>query len=85
MGEFETDEHGDVILKPVTGWTVTHVAGVSVLAAIRYLETPEELETGESKVVQLVMTPAMSLELAEVLTSAANKLLEPPAAGTVLH
>jgi hypothetical protein len=71
----ETDEKGNVMLKPVTGWTTGPVAQIAVLLAIEYVETPEELETGGRKSIQFVLTPPQCLELAEVLARQAKRLL----------
>lgn len=75
--QFELDENGEVVMKPVTGWKIAPVAGIAVLLAIQYVETPAELETGDSKSIQLVLTPQKCLELAEVLTRVAKRILEP--------
>jgi hypothetical protein len=82
MPTFETDEHGNVILKPVTGYTTSPVAGVAVALAILYVETPEELERDDSKQIQFVLTPQQALAIAEALTRQAKRLMEalPPSA-----
>ena len=69
------DSDGNIITKPVTGWTTGTVAGIAVLLAIQYAETPEELEKGHSKQIQLTLTAQQSLELAEKLTTLARILL----------
>ena len=71
----QTDSAGDVLTKPVTGWTTGTVAGIAVLLAIQYVETPAELETGDSKQIQLTLTAQQSLELAKKLTTLAEILL----------
>ena len=79
---FETDSDGHIVTKPVTGWTTASLAGVSVLLAIQYAETPQALETEDSKQIQLVLMPQQCLELAEALKKAGKSLLEdqsPPA------
>ena len=77
------DENGDVILQPLVDFGVAPVAGVSVLVALDLVNSPEELETGQRRRVQLVMPPQVALELAETLTKVAKGLLEPPPSGTV--
>ena len=42
--QFETDSQGNVILKPVTGWTTAPVAGVAILLAIEYVSTRQNLQ-----------------------------------------
>ena len=76
MPALETDSNGDIITKPVTGWITAPIAEIAVLLAIQYVETPEELETGNSKQIQLVLMPQKCLELAEALTKAGKSLLE---------
>jgi hypothetical protein len=75
--EFETDKDGNVILRPVTGWTMAPVAEMSVLLAIEYAETPEELENGTTHRMQFGLLPQECLRLAEALTRQAQRLLEP--------
>jgi hypothetical protein len=72
---FETDEDGNIITNPVTGWVSTTFAEMSVLLAIRYAPTPEALESGDSKSIQFVMTPQQCLELSERLTKLAKIVL----------
>lgn len=71
MHNFDTDAEG----KQLTGWTVTPVAQSAVIAALQYLEGPEQLETMESNSIQLVLAPQQALELAEALRKAAEPLL----------
>jgi hypothetical protein len=73
--KFETDSTGNVITKPVTGYAVVPVAGIAVLLCIQYAETPEELESGDSKQIQLVLMPQQALEIAEAVTKRAKILL----------
>src|SRR5579863_515905 len=63
--QFETDKDRNVITNPVTGWVRSSFAGMGVILAIRYPETLQALETGESKSIQFVMTPRQYLELAD--------------------
>ncbi len=70
----ETNNSGNVIAKPVKGWTVSDTAGVAV-AEIQYAETPEEFEGGDSKSIHLGLTPPQCLDLADALTRAARKVL----------
>ena len=59
--EFETDSNGNIVAKPVIGWTTARVAGMSVILAIRYIWTLEEIETC-GKTLQLVLRPQQCLE-----------------------
>lgn len=72
----EMDSNGNVVTRPVTGWSVLTLAGMSVLAAIQYAQTPQELETGNSKQIQLVLMPQQCVELAQALKKAGKSLLE---------
>jgi len=76
-GSFETDSEGNIILKPITGWTVAPAAEIVVMLAIRYVNQPEELKTGEQHQIQLVLMPHKCVELAEALTRAANAIRAP--------
>jgi hypothetical protein len=75
---FETDTDGNIITNPVTGWTMASFAGMGVILAIQYAETPLALERGESKSIQFALTPQVCLELAEKLTKLARHLLDQP-------
>ena len=84
--QLETDDSGNILTNPVTGWTVVPVAGVAILLAVQYAKTPLELERGESQLIQLILQPAACLELAEALTTLARGLLNDlPLPGTTLH
>jgi hypothetical protein len=78
---FDLDAIGQVILRPMTGYTVAPVAESAILARIEYVETQEQLKTG-GKAIQLVMTPPQALALAEVLTRQANRILGLPIPNT---
>ena len=73
--DLELDSKGNVVLKPVTGWAIAPVAEIAVLLKIDYSETPEDIGKG-GKSIQFVLTPPKCLELAEVLTRQAKRLLE---------
>jgi hypothetical protein len=76
--EFEKDKNGDIITKPVVGFTTAPVAGMAVLLAIRYVETPEELESGGSKQIQLILTPQQAQEIANSLARQGERILGNP-------
>lgn len=76
MSQFETDSEGNVILKPIVGWAVTDAAGIAVLLQLQFVESEEELESGKKQAFQFVLTPPKALELAELLTRRAKRLLE---------
>jgi hypothetical protein len=76
MPHFETDSNGDIVTNPVTGWMTLPVAGIAVLLAIQYIETPLDIDAANGKSVQLVLTPQQCLDLAEKLTDLAVGLFE---------
>ncbi len=84
MTKFETDGGGNVIMKPLTGWNILPVAGAAVLVQMLYVETPEELERTERRVIQFALTPPMALELVAALKRVAEPLL-PVAPGTPVN
>jgi len=73
--ELQKDENGNVVTKPITGWSVTPVAEISILLAIEYIETLEEFENDGRHQIQFVVTPHECLNLAETLTKLGKRLL----------
>ena len=73
--ELAKDQDGNILTKPVTGWITGTLADIAVLLAIQYLESPLETENGD-KLIQFVLTPQQSLEIAQKLTTLAKRLLE---------
>lgn len=71
----QTDAKGNIIVRPVLGWTTHRVAGIAVLLTVEYVETEEGLRTGYSQSVQLGLTAAMCQELADTLSKAAKGIL----------
>ncbi len=70
----ESDEHGNVVAKPVIGWMITTVKGVTVLAAVEYADSASELQQ-EGRKIQFDLTPQQSLQLADALINVANHVL----------
>jgi hypothetical protein len=85
MAEFRTDENGNVILKPMTGWEIRHVAGMLMILGIEYSDSQDELDKGLNQTLPLVLQPALALEFAEALKKWANKLLAETPTGTSLQ
>lgn len=83
MEGLQKDAQGNIILRPVTGWTTATIAGISVLLAIQYSDSLENIEKPQS--LQLGLTAQQALELAETLTKQANRLLLRPGPGSVRH
>jgi len=76
--ELIKDGEGNVITKPVSGWITAPVADSSVLLALQYFDNPEQCEKWEPVQIQFLLTPPQCLELAEVLTRQAKKILSIP-------
>lgn len=72
---YETDENGNVITKPVTGYDIGPVYKICVFLAVQYVDKPEELEAGPSKQIQFVLTPSQCLDLAAALKRNADRLM----------
>lgn len=72
-----TDERVHVITKPVIGWIAAPMAGIAVLLQIQYIDSEAELGT-KGKAIQFSLMPQACLDLAELLTTQANRLLESP-------
>jgi hypothetical protein len=72
--QLETDESGNMVLRPVTDWITAAAANIVVVLGIQYTEM---LAGGEiaKKSVQFGLTPQQCLELAEMLTKQAKTLL----------
>ena len=77
----ETDANGLVVTRPVLGWTTATVAETAVILQIQYSERPADMNTG-GKSLQFVLTPPQCLELAEVLTQKAKRILDQKPAGS---
>lgn len=82
LKQLKTDENGDIITYPVTGWHTVLAAGTALLVAFQYIEREEQFANGERAQVQLVMTPRQCLDLAGQLTNFANNLVGPAPPGT---
>jgi hypothetical protein len=74
QSQFETDSEGNIILKPVVGWTLTDVDAMNVLLQVRYEDGPEDIGTS-GKAIQFVLTPTTCLRFAAELTKQANLIL----------
>ena len=85
LKQLKTDEHGNIITYPVTGWHTVLAAGTALLVAFQYVESEAQLETGEGSSIQLVLGPRQALDLAEQLTDFAKNLVGPAPSGTTLQ
>lgn len=67
------EDEEDIALCPLTGWTTGTLPEGHVMALLRYVNTPEQLETGVRFSVRLVMTDAQADALAEEIRSTSAK------------
>ena len=81
MDDLEKDAAGNIITRPVLGWTTAPVAGTAVLLALDYAETPAQLRTGGLR-LQAVMTVPQARELAAALQRAADRADQMPIGGS---
>jgi hypothetical protein len=79
--EFETDSDGNIITTPIGGWVMANFAEVGIILGLRYVPTPEALDTGERRSTQFVMTPQQCLELGDALTRLAKKVMDQTSSG----
>jgi hypothetical protein len=77
QNDLEMDNNGNIVTRPVLGWTTVPAMGTAVILAIQYAETPQELKTGGRR-LQLVLTPQQAQELAATLTTQAARVLSAP-------
>jgi hypothetical protein len=78
-GDFKTDDNGNIVTKPVTGYTTGLVMNSAVILAIEFLSLRNtDPQTVEEDSIQFVLTPAQCQELAEVLARAAMAVVPKP-------
>jgi hypothetical protein len=85
LKSLKTDEQGNFITYPVTGWKTVLAAGTALLVAFEYIDREEQFESGERNLIQLVLSPAQCLHLAEQLTDFATRVVSPVVPGTSLN
>jgi hypothetical protein len=74
--KLQTDNAGNVITQPLTGYATKTVANQLGLLVLQYAPTPESIEIeNKRQQVQIVLTPAQGLELARALTTLSESLL----------
>ena len=56
----------------MTGYEVLSAGEIGLLLVIEYVQTPEQLERGERKTIQTLLTPQQALELSESLRKSAT-------------
>lgn len=82
--ELQRLPNGDIVACPMTGYELRTAADVGLLLVIEYVETKQQLETGERKTLQAMMTPQQALALSESLKNSATLILTPKS-GTKLQ
>ena len=75
--KLDTDESGNIIMHPVTAYTTAIMAETYIFLALEYASDPEGPDKGKGGRTQLSLTPPQSLEIAEKLTTLANRVLRP--------
>lgn len=78
---FEADDAGNIITKPMVGYSTMPVAGMFILARLEYANSDAHLKavmSGQEKAggVQLVITPDKARELAARLVFLADQIIE---------
>jgi hypothetical protein len=69
---FETDSKGQLVNRPLLGWTTANVTGAAVLLRLNYAETAAEMKSGGKK-LQVSMKPEQARQLAAMLLEQAEK------------
>ena len=69
-----TDDHGDVILCPVTDWATAFAGRTGILLAVRFEYRTPDNENHDSA-VQLLLTASQCTMLGEQLTGRAKEFL----------
>ena len=76
LSALEVNSDGNIVTRPIMGWT-TVPAETAVILRLNYAENPDELRTG-GRHLQVILTPQQCLELAQILTKQAQRILEAP-------
>lgn len=82
--DWQLNEQGNVILPPLISYQ-TAVAAEMGCAMQLLIAKPGETPQTASLIVQLAMTPAQALELAEALQQMANHILQTPHQNGMAH
>lgn len=75
--KLQTHPDGNIITCPITGWEMRTAGDTALLVVIEYIDLPEQLETGERKQLQTIVTPHEALEFADSLQKYARLILTP--------
>jgi hypothetical protein len=75
MSDVKTDASGKIIIRAVTGWTLSHVDGAFLLLAIEYVDSPGELQKGIKHQLTVSLHPRLALDLADKLKSNSESIL----------
>jgi hypothetical protein len=67
IDRLKLDKRGKIITQPVTGYALSHLAGIGVLLSVDYVDNPRKLETGEPRRAQLALTAKKAQQLGESL------------------
>jgi hypothetical protein len=81
IDDFQKDAAGNIVTRPLVGWTTMPVGGMALIAKLDYVTSDQMLRAGKSESVQLILTPAQCRELAALLLRMADHLSQPPQSG----
>lgn len=73
--KLQTYPDGNIVAYPMTGFELRTAGETALLVVIEYVETPEQLESGERKTLQTTVLPQQALDFAETLKRSATLLL----------
>ena len=73
--EFETDEHGDTVMRPLLGWSMAPTPVGSLLVRLRYAQTEAAAADGEALQLQVHLPAQAALYLSAELARQARSIL----------
>jgi len=79
--QFDTDDKGDVICFPLSGWVTAPVMEMALIARLEYFPTPAAMAARAPQAVQLIWTPEQCREFGQLLLKMADHLSQPPRTG----
>jgi hypothetical protein len=74
--DLRLDADGILPVKPMMGWSVSHVAGAAIVLTFHYADTPEALETKDTLQICLGIAPQEALRIADSLRTKSQALLD---------
>jgi len=65
----------DLNLNPLINWSLLPLEDIAIAIRLVYVASRDEAERGDSKTLQLLVTPAQALEFAELLMRMAESAI----------